>query len=283
MGIRIYFDTNVFGDFLAGGPADQRRVLEGKVRGEIEIVMSVLNLEEALGAETRDPELSRRLIRIIRHWCSEDLFLKPTDMLLKDDIASYAHGGTAVSPFISGEMLNEIRRGMDGLLSDPSPEGAMERLDALLKACEQKRSSKLRFEAVVPELREAAKGHKAQGMTFEIFFCSGRESVARAFADKCGLLREYNRRGLEGLLGLTSIHAAAGILLSNIYALTFEGREPKLADNRDLAHFTLAAASAQTFVTEDYSLAYRSRRVPIDGFNIWKREEFLASLPPSRI
>lgn len=53
--MRLYLDTNVFGNFLEGSQSDGRRVGESKARGLIEIALSVLNLEEAMAAEPRNP------------------------------------------------------------------------------------------------------------------------------------------------------------------------------------------------------------------------------------
>jgi hypothetical protein len=101
----LYFDTNVFGRLLEGSQADERRLLAWRQNEAHSVVLSVLNLQEVMGAEARNPDLFRRLVRTVLHWCERDRFVKPVDPLLKDDIDSYARGGGVVSPYISGAML----------------------------------------------------------------------------------------------------------------------------------------------------------------------------------
>jgi hypothetical protein len=283
--MRHYFDTDVFGNFLDGSQADERRVGDAKTSGLIEIVLSVLNLEEVMAAEARNPDRYRRLVRLILHWSNQELLVKPIEMLLKDDIASYARNGQATCPFVSGEMLDTLRRGMNAFLSDRSPEGVIDRLETSLKAHEQNRSFKAALDAVLPEIKAAAEQQKSQGIqpTFDAFFSDASKKIAASFAKKCDVLDECTSRDLTGLLGLRSVRAAAGIFLSTVYAFAFEGRKDvDLGDNRDIHHFTLASAATGAFVTDDRSLVYRARRVPIDSMMIRTRCEMLATLPPPR-
>ncbi len=82
------------------------------------------------------------------------LFVKPIDMLLKDDTLSYANGESVPMPYVTGELLESIQRRMDDVLFDRSATGAVDRLEVLLatytinrKFTETIRAEVLRWEA----------------------------------------------------------------------------------------------------------------------------------------
>lgn len=269
----------VFGNLLKGSQADERRLLKWRTRGEHTIVLSILNLEEVMATEVQDPELCRRLLRTIRHWCTHDMFVKPIDMLLRDDIASYARGGGPVSPFMSGELSELAHRGMESLLFGRSANDAIERLETLLEVYAQTRLFKETIDSVVPELREAVEADKKRNVkhTIQKFFRESSGKFAAAFAKKCGVYNECAERGIAGLLELKSVRAAEGIFISTIYSYALEDREVSIGDSRDLQHFTLASSSADCFVTDDGSLAYRARRIPTDCVAMWSTQRLLSN------
>jgi len=275
----LYFDTNVFADLLEGTQADEKRLLEWRERGQHTIVLSIVNLEEAMAAELRDPELCRRLLRTILHWCSHEMFVKSIDLLLRDDITSYARGGKPVSPFLSGELLELARRGMEGLLFGRSADDVMDRLQTVLDGYAQNRSFSETIDAVIPDLREAAEEDKKGNVkhTIEKFFRESSGKFAAEFAKKCGVYNECAERGIAGLMELKSVRAAEAILISTIYSFALESREVCISDFRDLQHFTLASSSAEGFVTEDGSLVYRARRIPTDCVAIWSTQQLLSN------
>jgi hypothetical protein len=277
----LYFDTNVFGRLLEGSQADERRLFAWKHNGSRSVVLSVLNLQEVMAAEARNPDLFRRLVRTVLHWCERDRFVKPIDLLLKDDIDSYARGGSAASPYISGAMLETVQSGMDAFLSDRSTGGALERLETVLQTYALNRQFTETIAAVLPELREAAEREKVQGVkqSHERFFRESAETFAASFARKCNVYKDCEARGLAGLLELKSVFSLAGILISTIYSFALESRNVSRGDMTDLQHFTLASASADLFVTEENSLSYRIARIPGGHVSTQTTRDMLANCP----
>jgi len=278
----LYFDTNVFDRLLEGSPSDLRRLASWKASGGPVIVLSVLNLEEVMQAEPRDPEKFRRLMRTILHWFNGEMVVKPIDQLLSENVMSYADGQGAVQPILSGEQLTTIQKGMNQFLLDRSDPGVLERLTAILETYAQNRSYKEAIEAVSPELRMAAREdrHRRAARSFEAFFRDSSTKFAETFARKCGVFERCAARGVGRMVQeIGSVRALSGILCSTVYSHAVEGREVQTSDSRDLQHFTLASSVADVFVTKERSLSYRVRRIPVPSVTIWDGDGLLANCP----
>jgi hypothetical protein len=90
------------------------------------------------------------------------------------------------------------------------------------------------------------------------------QRLAEGFAE--GFVAPHNlelckKKGIKGLLEVSSIRMAVGWAVSVAYAETFEKRTPKSGDSRDMQHAVLASA-ADIFVTHDAALARMLSRIP---------------------
>lgn len=199
----LYFDTTVFSVLLEGSQTEERGLLDWKNNEGHRVVLSVLNLQEVIAREVRDPDHFRRLARTVCNWCDRERFVKPLDLLSCDDFESYAHGGGAVSPYVSGEMLETLMLSVDGLLWDRSRRGAIERLETVLEAHAQNRQFVETIGAVLPELREAANQEIKMNSrpSFERFFRETAEKFAATAARRFGVYEKCAARGIGGSSG----------------------------------------------------------------------------------
>jgi hypothetical protein len=90
---------------------------------------------------------------------------------------------------------------------------------------------------------------------------------ALALAAHEGLADACRARGVDGLLGVRAVGLTVGALQSMVYALSVEGRAPRIGDGYDLWHALLASA-ADVFVTQDGELKRRLNRIPIADFSV---------------
>ena len=114
--------------------------------------------------------------------------------------------------------------------------------------------------------------------SFAGFWRASARHVAEAWAEKAGVLKECQSRGIEKLLELRSVRMSVGISLSLIYAFYFEQRASKIGDFGDLHHATTAAGCANVFVCNDRKLRERAKRVPVDSFRVVDFPSFAKSV-----
>jgi hypothetical protein len=116
----VYFDTNAFGHLFkrTQGVTDQHETsLRASIsRSELCVFVGLHAIDET-AANPRGPVPELRLIWELCDW---ERIVKPADVLLRDDIRHFAYNGEASHPFLDAATRDDLRRGMRGMLEDPS-------------------------------------------------------------------------------------------------------------------------------------------------------------------
>src|SRR5262249_50436698 len=100
---------------------------------------------------------------------------------------------------------------------------------------------------------------------YEAFAATFAEDLAECF----NVLSQCKKRGIPGMLQITSIQLYVGSNISLAYAQIYEGHSPRIADSRDMDHAVLASP-ADVFLTHDDELARRLSRIETRGFQVLK-------------
>lgn len=262
-----YFDTNVFDHIhkrISVTDSDLSALRSAVKAGKISILLSVLNLEETLAALDSCPDLVMAELQLILDLADWQRFVKPTDMLLSDDISCYARGVSLPPPFITDPVLwSNLEKLRNGSQKDVADIWADVKEKTQKQKENFKESMKKAKEKVLPCLEQL----KGKSPSFDEYWGIGADKLVEAFADHVGVLEACKKRDLGGLLGISSVRMCVGVSLSLIYAQDFEGRTPKIDDSRDLQHAVLAAA-ANMFVTHDKKFTKLVARVPIDDLEV---------------
>jgi predicted nucleic acid-binding protein len=272
----VYFDTNVFRHLTADEETILRKAIDAK---QISILLSAVNLEELLAAMEKSAEDEvfpriRRLLRLV----DRSRFLKDTNMLLRDDLVSYAECGRATSPVLSGEDLLTASARVETLLLNKAEENREARLSMIQEAKHQKESFLHRMMNRRAEMWRDTE--QIRGISFEFVWENQCVRFAENYARRVGVLDACNRRGINGLLKLKSVRMAIGIALSYFHAkaLQKQPQEVDIGDSRDLQHAILAAARADVFATREKRLRTWAARVPIAQFRVLAFDDYLMEL-----
>lgn len=267
----VYFDTNVFDHIHKGigvTEADWLALRSAVEKGRISILLSVLNLEEALCALAQSYSQAREELRLILELAENRRLVKPPGTLLSDDIRSYAKGEALLDPFIALDSV--IHANLRVLVNASQTD-----IDKLRLLVMETQKEKENFVAamreanaeVSPHAREFRRKYQGQPPDWEDYWERLAGKFAEGFAERQGLLDACRNRGITGLLGLRSVRMAVAASLSLAYAETFEKRTPKMGDSRDMQHAVLATA-ADVFVTHDRGLARLLARIPMECFQV---------------
>lgn len=261
-----YFDTNIFSHLQKkshGVTQCHETALRAAVEsGKLRVIVGLHAIDET-AANPRDPAPELRLIYDLCDW---DRVVKPTDILLEDDVRHFAYNGESSHPFLHARSRDAIRQGVLELLSNPSK---LAELHTLLTSVRPQRKE---FRRSIQELKRATQAHflevkeRQQVGTFNDYFDSEAALRASELAERVGLLEECQRRAADEFLKLRSVRMAAGSALSYIWAVNVENWEIKPSDGLDFQHAIAAAGSGvDFFVTHDADLATLVERVPIKG------------------
>lgn len=261
-----YFDMNVFDHIhkrIGVTESDLTRLRSLIRAGKLSVLLSILNLEETVPLLNSSPELAIAELKLILCLTDWQKLLKPPNLLLSDDIKSYARGEVPCQPFIEDSVIQLNLRAF----LNPSQQGITELLEVVKVTQKQKED----FKARMTEAREGvlfqAKKLKDLRTNFDNYWARLSDSFAEGLAEHEGVLDECKKRGILGLLEIKSVRLWAGASLSLTYGQTFEGRTPKIGDSRDIMHVILASA-ADIFVTHDEDFAKVLVRIPIKGFDV---------------
>lgn len=274
-----YLATNIFDHLYARvgcTAADIAALRKGVYSRALKIPLGIHNIEEII-ARRRAPQAltaQLRLLLSVSNWRS---LLKPCDVLLTDDLRSFASNGEPAGPFLRGEMQNAISAGIAELLESDGEEIG----EDLARVLEEVKAGKRAFAAVIRESMDSAVPRPAGG-GFEEYLRLAAPSVAQRLAEQAGVAAECKRRGLDNLLGIRSVRMITGAALSFAYAQSFEGRAPQPDDAGETLHAVTAAAAADTFVSDDARLVPLLARGAADGLQVADLQGFLAQAVPSQ-
>jgi len=267
----VYFDTNVFDHIHKGigvTEADWLALRSAVKNGRISILLSVLNLEEALCALEQSPTQAIAELRLTLELVEKGRLVKPPSMLLCDDIRCYAQGDALLGPFITLDPA--IQSNIRALVNPDQKD-----IDDLRLIIKETQNQKKDFVVgmrqanakVLPVAKEFLRNHQGRPPDWQDYWERLAVRFAEGFAEGQGLLDACRNRGIKGLLGVRSVRMAVGASVSLAYAETFEKRTPKMGDSRDMQHAVLATA-ADAFVTHDHGLARLLDRIPMDSFQV---------------
>lgn len=272
---KVYFDTNVF-DHIHKGigvTGDERLILRSAVdAGKISILISYLNIEEALSALKSCPDTGIAGIRLILDLADWQRPVKKANILLSDDMRYYARDEVLSEPFItlSPEMESNLRE----LLNPNQQDIKTKMLQVIKEIQQQKEGFKSGMSAIRNKWLTDVKKLKGKRPSFKEFWERYAEDLTECFAERAGVLDACKKRGINGLLRVRSVRLCVGVNLSLIYAQHFEGRTPDMGDSRDMQHAILASA-ADSFVTQDRKFAGLLTRIPIEKFEIMNLRDLI--------
>lgn len=260
----VYFDTSAL-DGRSGIPLTwDDLIVRARQEGRIQVPLSISVIEETLNAlDSSDHIIVPQVQRILR-WTDWRYILKPTDLLLSADIASYAAHGRAESPFFERELANVLVRSISDLRNADLGKIGADYGDTVKVARSQvakfRSGMQLARVETAPLVGELLRDYP--NFSFETYHSIQAPRVAADFAKRVGVFEACHQRGIEGLLHVPSVQMSVGLSLSLVYAQAFEGTTPKPGDSRDLQHATMAAAGADVFVTNDAKLRTLLNRLP---------------------
>ena len=258
----VYFDTNVFihsHDNSYGITSEVVQELRQAVESrKINIFLGVHNLEEVLQRLRTSPLDSVIKIGHMLNLTNTAAMLKPPELLVPDEIKSYAFRLPKPSPYIEidPEMAAQLQ-----LLCNPDEIKIRELLSIMGETQIQIEEFKNKMKDAQERVLEETHGLSAGHIPFIEYFEKLAPDFAEALVYRAGVLEECKRRGIDGILELNSVKVAAGVNLSYTYALTFEGRVPKVSDSRDKLH-GITASAVDIFVSHDKGLRRLLARVP---------------------
>jgi hypothetical protein len=272
---KLYFDTNVFDHIHKGiGITEAERViLRSAVHaGKISILLSYLNMEEALSALKSCPDTGIAEIRLILDLANWQRPIKKAKILLSDDMRCYAQGKVLSEPFIT--LSPEIESNLRELLNPNQQDVRARMLQVNREIQQQKEGFKSGMGVIRNKWLMNVKKFKGKRPSFEEFWERYAEDLTECFAERAGVLDACKKRSINGLLRVRSVRLCVGVNLSLIYAQHFEGRTPDMGDSRDIHHAILASA-ADTFVTQDRKFAGLLTRIPIEKFEIMNLRDLI--------
>ena len=275
----VYFDTNIFDHLeqLNGvNEWDLFRVRRAVRHECIRVVLSYLNIEETLFIVPSQPKRAEARVKLIFELGDKHLVVRETKSILNDEIRAYSRGLPIVSPFESLTCWMESE-----LWSLAAPVGTRKKkdLDRLLKTTHR---IKMEYQSFMNwargETEIMSRTLVGGRYPFQAFLKDNSAWLAEGLAKRAKALLKVRRQGIQGLLELKSVALAVGANFSLIYSHQFEGRTPASGDSRDVLH-SVAASSADVFVTNDRKLATILSRIPVQGFRVMNLTDFLNSLP----
>lgn len=264
---KAYFDTNVFAHIhnkVLVTEADLIGLRSALREGKISILASILNLEEILPVLKSSPDLARALFRLVLELADLQRLVKPTYMLLRDDISCHARGEALTQPFMH---LAPVIQWKLSRLVNPRIEDIAELLPIIEEIKRTKDNFLVRMGNIGDKFLQDVKGLEASRLSFDEFWKIFEGKFAEDIAQRLGVLEECGRQGMEALLDVRSVRLYVGASLSLTYALIFEGRIPKPGDSRDMLH-AVSAAAADVFITYDRQFARVLARIPMEGFQV---------------
>jgi hypothetical protein len=272
--ISVYCDVNVYNDVERGLIAadEAARFREGRDRGDVQVLYSIPDAEEALAVWPTDRAQAQRRLRLVRDLVGFDRLLKQPSDLVAEAFRAYAEGRPQPSPLLPRHYRRRLTSDFEKIAASHESKPARQLPKIVAEITRQKEA----FRASMAEgRRESLAELSAQyspkdlaATTFDEFFQRGAEDWAGAFADGEGVGDQCRERGLGGLLAVRTVRLAVGVSMSLVHSQVAIGRHPDLGDGYDLWHVVLASA-ADVFVTREKRLYEHVARVPqVDGFRV---------------
>lgn len=265
-GMRVYFDTNVYGCIRPEEVEPLRAALEQR---QITLLLSLTDVDELLEGN-RAAAMSR--LRVARYLVGFDDILKQPRDLLGDAIRAYAAGEPPPSPLLP---LDQRRLIAGYLYRIARGDTSLDHMVSEIVAGVRKLKDEF-YSEMVQRLAQAREDWRLvnrnmrRNTTFEAYWAAGALRWAEDYAAAIGLADACRERGLDGLLNIRTVRFCVGATMSWIYSLLVgrDGqRQPQPQDGYNLWHALLASAG-DVFVTQDRGLADLLERVPVSDFRV---------------
>jgi hypothetical protein len=276
MGKTVYFDINVFGHIMGSGngPVSRKQIeiLEQLLKnGKLSIILSYLNLDEAIAAAKDSPQKATELVSIIFKYADDNKIVRELPNLLRKDIERWAIRKRR-SPFAQDPKL---KRALEDLKN-----GKWDTKELQETAGETDQQKKDNATAIIQgfENAKAEVGAEFNRKTlihasFENFWKSSVNdylNILLESAEKHKRLSDQTRttirkRGELRLLKIPSVLVGVGYEISYIYAKTYEAQPGEVKARRDINydhHHAMLATAADIFVTHDKTLTRILKRIP---------------------
>ena len=118
--LSAYFDTNPFDNLLklnqltASDLAELRSEIETR---KLDVVSNILNIQETIDAlHSKTPQVVIPQLELIADLIDWGRFVKPSDMLLTDDVRHFAYRGEASSPFLRESAVAVVRNAVSDII-----------------------------------------------------------------------------------------------------------------------------------------------------------------------
>jgi hypothetical protein len=269
--IRAYFDRNVFQDLYERRNgvtrSDVERLRSAIRHDDVSVAVSMTVLEETLARWATQQRSALAGFRFVLELAglnpARARVVKEAGDLLGDEIWAYAAGAPAPQPYVVHDFTHLVAPSMgDYRYLDEFVADVRAQKEALQTFMEAQRRELAAADAdgqvVEPPRIEFLPG---QRRGFNVYWSEQAEALASGLAERAGVLREVQARGMDGLLNLRPVRMAVGVNLILAYTQLAENRAPQIGDSRDVHHAT-SASVAEVFVTNDATLAPRLRRIP---------------------
>lgn len=269
----VYFDTSAWDHLykkVGISESDSAALVSAVKTHKMSVLPSITNLEEVVCALKSCPDLAIAELRFILGLADSQRLLKSHDLLLSDDIKSYALTGFPSKPFLEDSVIRLVLC----TLQNPTRKDRGELLSVVKATQRQKEVFTVATKEVKRKSQSEAKKLKGGCSSFDDCWERLAYKVAEDFAECVGVLDACKKRGIESLLEVRSVRLVVGITLSLMYAQIFEERPSDMGDSRDIHHAILASA-ADGFATEDKQFAKLLSRVPTEGFQVMNLNDLL--------
>lgn len=267
----VYFDTNVYRHLYKledGITKAEIAKLKALLKADkLRILLSTQVVEETNSAVRSAPKEAFARFKLMHKLAKRKRMIKfHTDFV--QAVHAYARGEKIQSAYIAPP-LRFIK-----MLTAPN-------IDELLKLADESKAqiqehhdamTDIYRNRIAPLAAEVIR--QRQIPTFDQYWNDNSISYIRELASQAGVLKECEKRGLDGLLEIRFIRIASTAHLSLGYANTYEGRTPKFSDLRDMQHALLSSVS-DAFITNDNNLRRIIKRVPIDNYNVLSFKEMM--------
>jgi hypothetical protein len=189
----VYCDVNVYNDVERGLiSADEVQAFRAaRSRGDITVLLSIPNIEEALGVWHSEPATARKRLQIVRDLAGFGSLLKQPSDLFADVIRAYAASGPEPSPLLARQQRLHFASVLDKIADGGGAtySGLITRILADVKALKEAFKASM-SEGRAQSLTElTAQGYTRQDlrtMSFEGYFTRGAEEWAAGLADGIG-------------------------------------------------------------------------------------------------
>ena len=227
-------------------------------------------MEETISAILSSPKEAIGRLQLIHRLAERKRIIKPHTNFV-EDFRAYAAGEKVCSPFISPPLIAKR------VLTTP------DLFDLRQIATETKAKIQDEYDTLTEIYRAKilplAESARKEGIpTFDEFWDTMAIGFVEEWAKQAGVLEKCRERGSQGLLEIRSIRIATLGQVSDLYAISYEGRTPKRSDSRDMQHVLLSSAT-DALITNDKNLRRLMQRMSIDGYEILSLGELLERLP----